>query len=153
MNLGPSTVLICRQRQAVVDAMKHAWGSYVKYAWGHDELDPVAKRGKDGFGGVGATASLYSLRHHAQLTAFLSLDMYASAVLELSSQAILHQQNVVAVQIVDSLDTLWIMGLKEDYKRARDWVATVLDFRQCAPCPWLVFCLPVRTASELYKHV
>lgn len=44
-----------RQREAVVDAMRHAWSSYVTYAWGHDELDPIGKRGKDGFGGVGAT--------------------------------------------------------------------------------------------------
>ena len=36
-------------------AMRHAWDSYVTYAWGHDELDPIAKRGKDGFGGLGAT--------------------------------------------------------------------------------------------------
>ena len=35
--------------------MKHAWGSYVKYAWGRDELDPIVMVGKDGFGGVGAT--------------------------------------------------------------------------------------------------
>ena len=35
--------------------MKHAWDSYVTYAWGHDELDPIAKTGKDGFGGLGAT--------------------------------------------------------------------------------------------------
>lgn len=44
-----------RQRQAVVGAMRHAWGSYVMYAWGHDELDPALKVGKDGFGGLGAT--------------------------------------------------------------------------------------------------
>lgn len=47
----------CRQRQAVVGAMKHAWGSYVKYAWGRDELDPMMRVGKDSFGGVGATVS------------------------------------------------------------------------------------------------
>lgn len=44
-----------RRQQAVVEAMRHAWGSYVQYAWGHDELDPVGKLGKDDFGGVGAT--------------------------------------------------------------------------------------------------
>ena len=37
--------------------MRHAWDSYVTYAWGHDELDPIAKRGKDGFGGLGATVT------------------------------------------------------------------------------------------------
>ena len=47
-----------------------------------------------------------------------------------------------AWQIVDSLDTLWLMGMKADYKKARDWVADVLDFRMCA----LISCAqPVRT--------
>ena len=35
-----------RRQQAVVGAMRHAWDGYVKYAWGHDELDPVGKTGK-----------------------------------------------------------------------------------------------------------
>jgi len=45
----------------VVAAMKHAWDSYVTYAWGHDELDPIAKAGKDGFGGLGATVRYTTL--------------------------------------------------------------------------------------------
>lgn len=35
--------------------MQHAWGSYVTYAFGHDELMPRSLRGKDPFGGLGAT--------------------------------------------------------------------------------------------------
>ncbi|GAA6025092.1 hypothetical protein JCM11491_004778 [Sporobolomyces phaffii] len=30
--------------------------------------------------------------------------------------------------LIDSLDSLWIAGMKEEYQRARDWVATELDF-------------------------
>lgn len=30
--------------------------------------------------------------------------------------------------IVDSLDTLYIMNLTEEYKKARDWVAVSLNF-------------------------
>eukprot|EP00208_Stichococcus_sp_RCC1054_P002855 CAMPEP_0206140740 /NCGR_PEP_ID=MMETSP1473-20131121/10503_1 /ASSEMBLY_ACC=CAM_ASM_001109 /TAXON_ID=1461547 /ORGANISM="Stichococcus sp, Strain RCC1054" /LENGTH=567 /DNA_ID=CAMNT_0053535003 /DNA_START=347 /DNA_END=2050 /DNA_ORIENTATION=+ len=74
-----------RRKQAVVGAMKHAWGSYVEYAWGHDELNPQAMEGKDGFGGVGAT-------------------------------------------IVDSLDTLWLMGLKDEFAAAQNWTANELTF-------------------------
>lgn len=37
---GAAAELCRRRRQAVVGAMKHAWSSYVKHAWGHDELDP-----------------------------------------------------------------------------------------------------------------
>lgn len=75
------------RRSMVVDAMKHAWGGYVKAAWGHDELDLEDSVGKDNFGSVGAT-------------------------------------------IVDSLDTLWLMGLKEEFKAARDWTADELNFNR-----------------------
>nr|XP_023025140.1 mannosyl-oligosaccharide alpha-1,2-mannosidase IA-like [Leptinotarsa decemlineata] len=32
--------------------------------------------------------------------------------------------------IIDGLDTLYIMGMKEEFKQARDWVATELNFDQ-----------------------
>ena len=55
---------------------------------GADELQPLSRRGKSSFGGLGAT-------------------------------------------IVDSLDTLWMLGLKEEFGRARDWVAHELSFDKC----------------------
>jgi mannosyl-oligosaccharide alpha-1,2-mannosidase len=73
------------RREAVKRAMVSAYDSYEKYAFGADELEPLSKRGRNAFGGLGAT-------------------------------------------IVDSLDTLWIMGLTEHYARARDWVVAALDF-------------------------
>ena len=33
-------------------AMQHAWGNYAKYAFGHDELMPRSRKGKDPFGGM-----------------------------------------------------------------------------------------------------
>ena len=33
--------------------------------------------------------------------------------------------------IVDSLDTLWMLGLREEFGRARDWVARELTFDKC----------------------
>ena len=30
--------------------------------------------------------------------------------------------------VVDALDTLYIMGMKDEFKKARDWVAEHLDF-------------------------
>ena len=30
--------------------------------------------------------------------------------------------------IVDSLDTLWLMGLNDEWQQARDWVASQLNF-------------------------
>ncbi|KAG8657628.1 mannosyl-oligosaccharide 1,2-alpha-mannosidase MNS1 isoform X2 [Manihot esculenta] len=43
------------RREKVKEAMLHAWSSYEKYAWGHDELQPQTKNGVDSFGGLGAT--------------------------------------------------------------------------------------------------
>ncbi|KAL6996118.1 Mannosyl-oligosaccharide 1 2-alpha-mannosidase mns2 [Sarracenia purpurea var. burkii] len=76
-----------QRREKVKDAMIHAWSSYEKYAWGHDELQPQTKNGVDSFGGLGAT-------------------------------------------LIDSLDTLYIMGLDEQFQRAREWVANSLDFNK-----------------------
>ncbi|KAF3672994.1 Mannosyl-oligosaccharide 1,2-alpha-mannosidase MNS2 [Capsicum annuum] len=68
-----------QRREKVKDAMRHAWSSYEKYAWGHDELQPQTKNGVDSFGGLGAT-------------------------------------------LIDSLDTLYIMGLDKQFQRAREFV-------------------------------
>lgn len=79
-----------RRRALVKGAMQHAWSNYVMYAFGHDELMPRSLRGKDPFGGLGAT-------------------------------------------ILDSLDTLWLMGMHAEYKQARDWVAKDLNFTRYGP--------------------
>jgi mannosyl-oligosaccharide alpha-1,2-mannosidase len=34
----------------------------------------------------------------------------------------------MGVTLVDSLDTLWLMGMKEEFSRAREWVAKSLTF-------------------------
>ncbi|XP_041019199.1 mannosyl-oligosaccharide 1,2-alpha-mannosidase MNS1-like [Juglans microcarpa x Juglans regia] len=86
-NIFQDDPLNIQRRQKVKDSMLHAWTSYEKYAWGHDELQPQTKNGIDSFGGLGAT-------------------------------------------LVDSLDTLFIMGLDEQFKRAREWVANSLDFNK-----------------------
>lgn len=75
------------RRNAVKDAMIHAWTCYEKYAWGRDELQPQTKDAADSFGGLGAT-------------------------------------------LVDSLDTLYIMGLDQQFQRAREWVASSLNFNK-----------------------
>ncbi|CAA7392096.1 unnamed protein product [Spirodela intermedia] len=79
--------LDAERRGKVKEAMLHAWSSYVKYAWGQDELQPQTKNGVNSFGGLGAT-------------------------------------------LVDSLDTLYIMGLHDQFKEAREWVANSLDFNK-----------------------
>ncbi|CAK9146084.1 unnamed protein product [Ilex paraguariensis] len=83
----PDDPIDVQRGERVKDAMAHAWSSYEKYAWGHDELQPQTKNGVDSFGGLGAT-------------------------------------------LIDSLDTLYIMGLDEQFLRAREWVANSLDFNK-----------------------
>lgn len=70
------------RQQHVVNAMRHAWDSYVKYAWGMDELQPLSRKGKSSFGGLGAT-------------------------------------------IIDSLDTLHIMGLTSRFEQAKEFVVNL----------------------------
>ncbi|KAJ4387701.1 hypothetical protein N0V93_008300 [Gnomoniopsis smithogilvyi] len=67
--------------------MKRAWNSYSRYAFGHDELIPIAQSFRDPFGGWGAT-------------------------------------------LVDSLDTLWIMGMKDEFDEAYRGLNDI-DFTTC----------------------
>lgn len=76
-----------KQRE-ISKAFLHAWKSYKRYAWGHDELKPVSKGWIDWMG--------------------------------------------LGLTIVDSLDTLWIMGLKDEFRIARNWVADNLTFARDA---------------------
>ncbi|CAN8105120.1 unnamed protein product [Discula destructiva] len=71
----------------VKSEMERAWGSYSKYAFGHDELVPIQQSARDPFGGWGAT-------------------------------------------LVDSLDTLWIMGMKQEFDHAYRGVSNI-DFTTC----------------------
>ncbi|KAJ1732816.1 hypothetical protein LPJ61_001875 [Coemansia biformis] len=43
------------RREAVREAMKHAWGGYRQYAFGKDELHPVSNKSNNKWGGWGVT--------------------------------------------------------------------------------------------------
>ncbi len=70
-----------RRREAVRQAMIHAWDAYRRHAWGHDELRPLSQSFDDSMNGVGLT-------------------------------------------LIDSLDTLYLMGLLDEFREARDWLAS-----------------------------
>lgn len=57
------------RQEAVVNAFKHSWTGYKKYAWGHDNLKPISETSNDWFG--------------------------------------------LGLTIIDSLDTIYIMGLED----------------------------------------
>jgi hypothetical protein len=80
-----SDALARKRREVVRDAMKHAYGSYERHAFGYDEVLPSSGNRRNNWGGMATT-------------------------------------------MVDSLDTLWLMGLKDEFFRARDWIRDNLDF-------------------------
>jgi mannosyl-oligosaccharide alpha-1,2-mannosidase len=71
------------RRDAVLQVFKRSYEAYKTYAWGHDELAPITRQGRDPSGGYGAT-------------------------------------------LMETLDTLWIMGLKSEFYEAAA-VATAVD--------------------------
>lgn len=83
MPLGPTLQIQHNEQQkAIVEAFRHAWGAYKKYAWGSDALKPISRTGERW------------------------LDL--------------------GVTIVDSLDTMWLMGLQAEFDEAKTWVANSL---------------------------
>ena len=64
----------------------HAWNGYKKYAWGHDDLNPLSKT------------------YH---------DWYAQPLL---------------MTPVDALDTMWLMGFKDEYAATHKYVVENLSF-------------------------
>ncbi|XP_047624984.1 endoplasmic reticulum mannosyl-oligosaccharide 1,2-alpha-mannosidase isoform X1 [Phacochoerus africanus] len=75
-----------KRQQAVVEAFRHAWAGYHKFAWGHDELKPVSRSFAEWFG--------------------------------------------LGLTLIDSLDTMWILGLKKEFAEAREWVSEKLWFQK-----------------------
>ncbi|XP_075148720.1 alpha-Mannosidase class I b [Haematobia irritans] len=72
------------RQEAVVNAFRHSWNGYKKYAWGHDNLKPMSESSHDWFG--------------------------------------------LGLTIIDSLDTMYIMGLEDEFIEARNWVSEFLNF-------------------------
>lgn len=72
------------RQQKVKEAYLHAFRSYEKDVWGHDELRPKSHTYNDW------------------------LDM--------------------GLSIVDSIDTMYLMGLKQEYEKSRAWIEKNLDF-------------------------
>ena len=40
------------RRNIIKEAFLHSWNAYKKYAWGHDELNPISKTPNDWLGGL-----------------------------------------------------------------------------------------------------
>ncbi|KAM7259841.1 hypothetical protein ACFE04_015582 [Oxalis oulophora] len=68
----------------------------------------------------------------AMLHAWTSYEKYAWGFDELQPQSKngINSFGGLGATLIDSLDTLYIMGLEEQFQRARDWVADSLDFNK-----------------------
>ncbi|KAJ3222944.1 Mannosyl-oligosaccharide 1,2-alpha-mannosidase IA, partial [Chytriomyces hyalinus] len=69
-----------QKMQFVKEMMEHAWSGYVKYAWGHDDLQPISKTGYDWYQTqnllntpVDALDTLYIMGLHAEYNASKAL--------------------------------------------------------------------------------
>lgn len=85
----------------VKNAMTRTWSAYKKYAWLHDELRPVS--------------ASKPAQDDAQAQAQSYRDPFGGW----------------AATLVDSLDTLWIMGMQEEFEEAVTATAGI-DFTTCA---------------------
>lgn len=67
----------------------------------------------------------------AMLHAWNGYEKYAWGKDELKPVSKSHQNWLdIGLTIIDSLDTLWIMGLKDQFQKARDWVESSLSFNK-----------------------
>ncbi|KHJ90241.1 glycosyl hydrolase family 47 [Oesophagostomum dentatum] len=55
----------------------------------------------------------------------------------------------IGATIVDAIDTLWIMGLKEEYEQARSWILNSLNFSRAAKGDLSVFETNIRFVGGL----
>ena len=46
-----------------------------------------------------------------------------------------HKWFGLGLTLVDSLDTLWMMGLTDEFQEAKQWVAKSLQLNQVGPAP------------------
>ncbi|KAK6796108.1 hypothetical protein RDI58_009563 [Solanum bulbocastanum] len=190
---SPDNILDAQRREKVKDAMLHAWSSYEKYAWGHDELqgkerlglDPLAQFSRNYNNRVGPNVTKTSdpVQIEIEVNNLLSMGLEDELVnnpgtieeayngLDLAEEqsdddtmsiiqtddkenfATQAWENLqleekeerddtpqtkngvdsfggLGATLIDSLDTLYIMGLDEQFQRARKWVANSLDFNK-----------------------
>ena len=119
-------------------AMRDSWGAYVTHAWGQDELMPLSATGTRAFCDTGASTQGTALTplqdpalHHSagRLSAHVATESCCHVIGKAPSGRGLH----AGATLLDALDTLWIMDMKQEFARGRDWVAHNLTLDECAP--------------------
>jgi hypothetical protein len=117
-----------KRQKAVVKAFLWAWDGYSKWSWGRDELMPVTKKGSDWLqadDGVEGDDDDHDDdnddddKKDEVLTSGKTLLPFARSSSGSGS---------VGLTLVDSLDTMLIMGLRGQFELASAWVQQHLDF-------------------------
>lgn len=129
-NQATTHVVAEDRREKVKEAMLHAWGSYVKYAWGSDELQVA-----DLSGHVLANFFRRIQKKARYVVPCLLMHVVANFVQPQSKRG-RNEYGGLGVTIVDSLDTLYIMELKDEFQKAKEY-APVCRF--CYPAPGVTF--------------
>jgi hypothetical protein len=99
-----------------------------QYAFGSDELDPVAQRGKGTHTQKHACTRTRTRRTRARTNAHMHAHAHAPECPSLNVPLDSDGFGALGASILDSLDTLYMMGLKPEFNRARAWVADKLTF-------------------------
>lgn len=94
-----SSIITDEKRMKIRSMMQHAWTGYSRYAWGANELKPMAKTAHSS--NIFASGSLRKT--------FVNVSRFVGST--------------VGATIVDAIDTLYIMQLNDEYERAREWIA------------------------------
>ena len=144
------------RRDAVRRAMQHAWHGYEAFAWGQDELDTISQTGEASYRmaltmvGLLVANAVLVVAVVAQLAPPAAWDARlracsaprtpeepGGAPQPLSSSAVAcgaaispcHGRSLCgAPPQVDSLDTLFILGLDDEFSRAATWLGENLRF-------------------------
>jgi mannosyl-oligosaccharide alpha-1,2-mannosidase len=98
------------RREKVKEAMLHAWSSYVKYAWGMDELQVC----------VSHPGLLFVLPFESCRSESPYVFCFCLINSQPQSKNGINSFGGLGATLVDSLDTLYIMGLKDEFKKARE---------------------------------
>lgn len=111
------------RRAAVRAAVLHAWGGYKQFAWGMDELQPVAQKGQN----VRAPFSVFVCCVSGLVDRMCIHISHINQPPPLLKKNPTTQWFGLGLTLVDSLDLLWLMGEKEEFKGAAEWVAKELN--------------------------
>lgn len=112
-----------QQKAAMAERVRqdflHAWDGYKQYAWGHDEIKPLSKSYRDWY----STPTRTQSPQQTQKRRLLGTPINAARVGGPDGTSLL-------MTPVDALDTMVLMGLKNEAKKDRQLMDKQLSFDQ-----------------------